>query len=148
MYDIVICSCGSDRRINILSKLKENNIICHVIHGLWGSLRDEIIGKAKILLNIHNYDNFTIYESIRCDRWVLAGQLVISETSNDDNYNDLKDLLILSDYDNLVNTVINVVNNYKKYNDEYLIKLNLNKQSIISQRKNYIYDLKKIINDI
>ena len=44
-----------------------------------------MIGKAKILLNIHYNEEYKIFESIRCEPWMACGLTVVSESSLDDS---------------------------------------------------------------
>ena len=82
---------------------KKINII--FISNIFGDARDKIIGKAKILLNIHGEDNFKIYENIRCERWRFAGITIISENCID----HVPKEIITSNYENISDTVINVL---------------------------------------
>lgn len=77
-YDIGIINCSSRRRKELLCKLKGIGLRVIDIRG-WKDERDSMVGSCKILLNIHLIDDFSVYEHIRCDRWLFAGKLIISE---------------------------------------------------------------------
>lgn len=69
-----------------------------------GEERDLLISKASALLNIHTHDNFTIYESIRCERWRQSGMPILSESSFEyKNETTYKNILFL-DKTNLIVT--------------------------------------------
>lgn len=119
--DIAFVGCLSPKRHHILQKLGEAGLSILMVEG-WKEVRDQNIAKCKILLNIHYDDSYNIYETMRCDRWIFANQLVISETSLKSDILDISDLVIFEKYDNLVNKVIEVINNYDKYYEEYLKK--------------------------
>jgi hypothetical protein len=111
-----ICFIGakSDKRNKIINELKEREINIDIITG-FSEERDKKLFTYKILLNIHFDDNYNIYESIRCDRCVFNKMIVITEKSLLDDKNLLKDKLVICEYKNLVDTVIDVINNYDMY---------------------------------
>lgn len=78
VFDIGIVNCCTKRRRKLLHYFQNLGYKVLDIRG-WNDERDYMIGGCKILLNIHFADNFSIYEHIRCDRWLFAGKLVISE---------------------------------------------------------------------
>lgn len=86
-FDVCIVGNQSDRRDSIIAKLRSNGIVVNSgisvnsITNIWGDERDRQIGLSRILLNIHAYDSYKIYESLRCDRWKFAGMPIISEKS-------------------------------------------------------------------
>ena len=49
----------------------------------WSEKRDSSIMKGKVFVNIHNSKPFKTYESIRCDRLLFSGNIVITEESTD-----------------------------------------------------------------
>ncbi|KAA0152659.1 hypothetical protein FNF31_06601 [Cafeteria roenbergensis] len=60
------------------------------------SKRDELIASARVLINPHRgHDNF-VFESLRCDRWIAAGHIVVSEPSWGDDTNDLRGAYVTS----------------------------------------------------
>ena len=77
-FDVCLVGTKSERRNIIVEQIKCNNITIDYIQGFGGE-RDERIGRCKILLNIHMYDNWKVYEEIRCERWRFAGMTIISE---------------------------------------------------------------------
>jgi hypothetical protein len=106
VYDIGFIGCLSMRRKYILDKLKENNIKVHYFE-LFGNERDVELAKCKYILNIHFQNDYQIFESIRCNRWIQSGFKVITENGFDclDNPN----LLILPYY-SLIDSIINLIN--------------------------------------
>jgi hypothetical protein len=146
-YDVIICTVNSDKRSIIYNKLLEKGVKVYNIGG-WEDRRDIEIAKGKILLNIHYNTHYKIYESLRCDRWLLSGMMVITENSIDDNELDVKDLLIIEKYDNLVDKVIEVLLNYEKYYNNYESLLLKKKEEIILNRKNKLNTVLNLINHI
>jgi hypothetical protein len=131
----------SNYRNEIIQKIYNNNITINNINNSWYNERDMKIGQTKILLNIHFNKNYNIYESIRCDRWIFAEKIVISEDTYNNDLIDLKDFIIFLSYNELANNAINIIKNdyiYKSliYSEKNKIKL----QNIINDRKE-IYNI-------
>lgn len=142
IYDVAICCINnSPRRQKIYDKLKEKNINVINVKG-WKMARDKQLAQTKILLNIHYHENYKIFEHMRCDRWILSGLLVVSETSLSDPSLDIKDHVIIEPYSNLVDKVIDILNNYDLYYQRYQLGLQKNKQNIINQRLNELENFK------
>ncbi|KAA0152661.1 hypothetical protein FNF31_06603 [Cafeteria roenbergensis] len=58
--------------------------------------RDELIASARVLVNIHYAVPNFVFESLRCDRWIAAGHVVVSEPSWGDDTNDLRGAYVTS----------------------------------------------------
>jgi hypothetical protein len=105
-YDICLVSQKSKRRQYIVEQLRNIGYRVIYIHNIYGDKRDIIIGKSKILLNIHAHDTRMCYESIRCERWRFANMTIISENCDEDILNGI----IVCTYDKVVNTCKEVLN--------------------------------------
>jgi hypothetical protein len=104
--------------------LKEKGVNVFYVNNAWRDERDILIGKCKILVNIHYGDDYNVYESIRCDRWIFSGKVVVSESSQDQENLDIYPLVEWAPYDKLVDKVIETLKNYDeivKKRDEKLI---------------------------
>lgn len=135
IYDVAFCSTGgSPRRLAIYNQLIKNKISVINIIG-WKEDRDHQIAQAKILINIHYEDNCFIFEHLRCDRWVFAGMIVITENSLSDEMLDIKDLIIIGKYENLVELVIKTLKNYENVHNQLCHKLKNKARSIVQKRK-------------
>ena len=134
IYDVIFVGCFSQKRRYIYDNLINNGINITVIDNTFGEIRDIEISRAKILLNIHCDENCNIYESMRCDRWIFAGMLVISELSLYNNILDINDLVIFEKYDNLVDKVIDVVKNYDIYKSKFIEKHHIMMEQIKKSR--------------
>lgn len=112
IYDLAfIVPIHNPRRNFIYNKLIINNIKINVIEG-WNDTRDYEIAKCKALLNIHFDENYKIFEEMRCNRWLMSGMTIISESSLYTNNieNNFKNLIFKS-YENICDYIIN----YFKY---------------------------------
>lgn len=132
-YDVAFIGAMSPKRKKICDELINKGINLNIVNG-WSDNRDIAISSAKVVLNIHYNDEYNIYESFRCDRWIFSGMLLISEKSIDNGSLDINDLVIFEDYDKLVDTVINVINNYDKYYKTFISSLDKNINNIKNER--------------
>jgi hypothetical protein len=106
-------------RQNIINILKEKNINIDIVSG-FNKIRDAELFKYKIILNIGYYpNNCRVMETFRCDRCIYNKMIVISDMKDDIENYYLKDYVIFTEYNNIPDKVIEVINNY----DEYYNKL-------------------------
>lgn len=131
-YDVAFVGCICSRRIEIITKIR-NNYKVNIVTG-WKEERDKEILKAKVLLNIHYADDYNIYESLRCDRFLLSDTIVVSEKSYLQESLDINDLLVVSDYSNLVSKVIDVLENYTTHMKD--LKQKREKSEVLTSRRN------------
>jgi len=123
-----ICFIGdlnSNHRKNILNNKRLINKID--IIGRYGKNRDQLLFKYKILLNLHYDNNYNVLEELRINRCIFNKMIVISENSIDQNKYILKNNMIFSSYDKIIDTVIDVLDNYDYYYKKLFSKFNLNK---------------------
>jgi hypothetical protein len=133
-YQVCFCSTNkSKKRLTLYSQLEQRGLRVVDVSG-WKEDRDCQIAEAQVLVNVHFDHDYQIFEHMRCDRWILAGLLVISETSLSDSLLDCRDLLITDTYDHLADTIVQVVANYDVYYAQYLERLNLHKAEIMETR--------------
>jgi len=70
-------------RNKILSELQKRGKSVKILEYVYSEERDVLIGKAKLLINIHFDENYRVFESIRCEPWLASGMNVVTETSLD-----------------------------------------------------------------
>jgi hypothetical protein len=80
-YDFAFVGSLSKRRKDIIEQIEKSYKV-NIVTG-WGEKRDKEICKCKYLLNIHYDDDYLIFESPRCNRWIENGMKVVSEQSFD-----------------------------------------------------------------
>lgn len=107
-HDVAMVPCRFERRQNICAALRAAGISVLEIDDKWGAERDEAIAQCRILLNVHVRKDNTIYEHLRCDRWLFLsnGPVVISETCVNQNTLDCADLLQFVPYEQIVETCL------------------------------------------
>lgn len=142
--DVVFTGTLSPRRMHIIAELRKAGVAVNVVDG-WGKDRDKRLMRGKILLNIHYREDYMVYESIRCDRCLFAGMIVVTEKSNRQDLVDINPLLIIEDYDNLVSRTLSVLVNYEaekqrlaQVRNEVLDQIVLNRRSDIVRIKDHL----------
>jgi hypothetical protein len=81
-YDFAVIGTPSKHRTNLINYVASKGYsVCHA-YG-WNDQRDKQVGKCRYLLNLHYNPEYTVYESIRCERWRFAGMPIYSEESLD-----------------------------------------------------------------
>lgn len=80
--DIEVLHYGSmnERRAGIIKQIEDTGVKVTQAFGVWGKERDELIARAKVVLNIHFYD-VAIFEQVRVSYLLNNGVLVVSESS-------------------------------------------------------------------
>ncbi len=146
IYDIAFVGSLSSRRAKILTELRKSGYQVNVVKG-WQKERDQEIIKSKILLNIHYAEDYTIYEAIRCDRFLFSGMIVVTETSISQDSIDINNLLIIEDYHNLVSKVKDVIKNYPSYLESLKLEREQTLPSIIISRKQDLVQVEKMLVD-
>lgn len=144
LHDVAICVDNIARRSVIIQELIKNGLKVVNCVG-WDKGRDKLIASSKILINIHYSDSHKIFEHIRCDRWILAGQLIVSEISSCEELLDIKDLVIFEKYDLMVAKVLDVIKNYDTYYANYASKLANSFDAIVSNRKNLCLKFRQLL---
>ena len=96
---------------------------------------------TKILINIHQTEHHHTFEELRVLPALLSGIIVISESSPLNNLIPYNDFIIWSSYDNIIETVKNVINNY----DDYHNKIFKSKHLLSILHKNNIRKMKSML---
>ena len=84
IFDYAIVGTLTPYRQVIADQLTARGLKVSIITNSFGFERDQRIAKCKVFLNIHANTNYQVFEGIRCNRWLAAGMMVISEKSLDD----------------------------------------------------------------
>jgi len=102
------------KRTKIWEDLQFSGLSCINILG-WGKERDELIKKCKVIVNVHHFECYKIFQHIRCDRLVFANKIVVSEKSLLVDQLDIKNHVIWADYNQLLQVTMNAVENFDQY---------------------------------
>lgn len=114
--DASVNSALTYKRTKVWEDLESSGLSCLNILG-WGAERDELIKKCKVIVNVHHFECYKIFQHIRCDRLVFANKLIVSENSLCVNDLDIKNHILWSDYKDLVQTAVKAVKNFDHYMD-------------------------------
>lgn len=119
---------------------EEPSIKCLNILG-WGRVRDREISKCRIIVNVHHFDSFLVFEDIRCARLVFANKLIVSEKNINDDLVDLKEFVHWAAFEDIVPTVKHLLVNFDHYQRELRTKP---KEHIIIARHNTLQQFKNM----
>jgi hypothetical protein len=137
-HDVCFVGTISEYRRKILNHLNSAGLKIITLENIYGIERDVQVAKCKVLLNMHFDKDHRIYESLRCDRWSLNGMIVITEESVFDFYNHTEELIKITNYQNLVNKIIELIQNYEECYKNYIFNLNKLIETKNNQRKDYL----------
>ena len=99
--DVLFYGSINERRKKLLEDLSEK-VKLHVVQGSFGEERDALIGRSKIVLNMHYYPT-RILETVRISYLLNNGCFVISEDADDNPWPELG--LVTAPYGKLIDTV-------------------------------------------
>jgi hypothetical protein len=148
-YDILFFGSMNERRKKILDYLLKHNIVVATTENMFGDNLYFHIKKAKIILNLHYYDN-ALLEIARLNEILQFNTLIISENSNlmKDNQDYYKDDVFFienidDDLDN-INILIEQIYDCLKYFNLYKKKINkIRKNTIETIYNEFSENLKK-----
>lgn len=112
--DVLFYGSTNARREKIMKELKQSGLNVVTLFGAYGKERDSVIARAKVIINIHFYDA-SIFEIVRISYLLANHKAVVAECNEDTEIDDdLKTAVALAQYDKLVETCIELVNNDEK----------------------------------
>ena len=148
-YDVMFFGSMNERRQKILDYLSKQNITIASTNNIFGDNLNFHLKKAKIILNLHYYDN-ALLETARLNEILKFNTLIISENSNlmKDNQDFYKDdIFFIENIDNElenINILTEQIFDCLKYFDTYKKKINkIRKNTIQNIYDQFATDLKK-----
>lgn len=124
------------RRTRLWEQLQVTGWKCINILG-WGAARDELLKQCKVIINVHHFECFNIFEQIRCDRLIFAKKFVVSDKSMFIENYDLAGNVLWEDYDNIIPRTREVLENFDMYNN---ILQSLTTDAVIVNRRAQLLD--------
>lgn len=107
--DVLFYGTVSERRRVVLEALHEAGLVVDARYGTYGRERDELVARAKVVLNVHTYPT-TILETVRLSHLWANGVPVVSELSPTTEVPDgLGDAARFVPYEQLVDATIALV---------------------------------------
>ena len=109
--DVLFYGSLNDRRSAILQALKDSGLKVHTVFGVYGKERDELIARARIVLNIHYYDT-KVFEIVRLSYLLANARAVVSECSAENELEQsAKGAFLAVPYSSLVETCQSLLRN-------------------------------------
>jgi hypothetical protein len=134
--DASVNSSLTYRRTRLWDKLQATGWKCINILG-WGAARDELLKRCKVIINVHHFECFNIFEQIRCDRLIFAKKIIVSDKSMFIENYDLLGNVLWEDYDNIIPRTKEVLENFDMYNN---IMKSLSMDAVIVNRRRQLLD--------
>jgi SAM-dependent methyltransferase len=109
--DVLFYGSLNDRRNRILNALKNAGVKVHTAFGVYGKDRDDLIARAKIVLNVHFYES-KVFEIVRVSYLLANSKAVVTECSEDTEMEEGLCHAVLSlPYDGLVEGCCSLLQN-------------------------------------
>lgn len=131
-YDFVFVGTFSSSRSRVLQVLRSLGYSVKIVEG-YKDIRDQELMKGKVLINIHFDHKYVVYESVRCDRLMFSGLMILSENSKDSN--DLTGVVHFTDLSEFVTKAVELVKNYDTEYPKFLQLLEQKKDQLINSRR-------------
>ena len=81
-FNIAVIGTPTPYRMNIIQEIRVAGYTVDFINE-FDEPRDKRVGQCSVLLNLHADKEYTIYESVRCERWRFAGMPIITMPCSD-----------------------------------------------------------------
>ncbi|MGD0462629.1 MAG: hypothetical protein ABSB74_09075 [Tepidisphaeraceae bacterium] len=110
--DVLFYGLPSNARLVAFNSLCQAWVKCVFACGLYGKERDELIARAKIVLNINRYEQSRIFEVVRVS-YLLANEKAVVSDVHPDSYiePDLKEAVAFSPLEGILETCQNLLKN-------------------------------------
>ena len=99
--DVLFYGSMNPRRQRVIEELRQRGLQVTSVFGVYGAARDQLIARAKIVVNIHFYES-KIFELVRISDLLSNGRCVVSESGNDPIEQDFRDVVCFASYEALV----------------------------------------------
>jgi hypothetical protein len=86
--DVLIYGLTSERRLQLFDALARLGLTTVFVSGLYGSARDDLISRAKIVLNINMYARSKIFEIVRVSYLLANKKVVVADLDTDTSIDD------------------------------------------------------------
>jgi hypothetical protein len=99
------------QRLRVFHDLCMNLVKTVYVHGLYGQARDQMIANSKIVLNINQYPEFSVFEVARVSYLLANSKAVVSDYSADSKIeSDLRDAVRFCSTDRVVEECLRLLN--------------------------------------
>lgn len=116
--DVLIYGKSSTLRLEIFDRLCQRGLKCLFVCGLYGQARDELIARAKLVLNINLYAHSRIFEVVRVSYLLANAKAVVADIEEDTHMeSDLRQAVALAPADKIVDTCVELVQDSARRNE-------------------------------
>jgi|SaaInlV_150m_DNA_2_1039686.scaffolds.fasta_scaffold01547_5 hypothetical protein len=123
------------RRTKMWNDLQKTEWKCINILG-WGKERDELIKRCKVIINIHHFEVFNIFEHIRCDRMIWAKKIIVSDNSLYMDKLDITKYIFCEKFDDIIPMAEKVLQNFTDYYRDSMKAISMDK--VIADRRDIL----------
>ena len=123
------------RRTKMWNDLQQTEWKCINILG-WGKERDELIKRCKVIINVHHFEAFNIFEHIRCDRMIWAKKIIVSDNSLGMDKLDITKYIFCEEFDNIIPMAEKVLQNFTDYYRDSMKAISMDK--VIADRRDIL----------
>jgi hypothetical protein len=110
--DVLFYGSMNDRRAAVIEQLRGLGLNVAAVFGVYGDDRDSLIGRSKVVLNLHYYDT-SIFELVRVSYLLANRKAVVAECHNGTEIDaDLRDGIALAHYGDLAGTCSQLVRDH------------------------------------
>ena len=114
------------RRKKLLENIKKFNLSHSNINNCFDKIKlQELYQNTKVLINIQQTPHHDTFEELRCLPALQNGVIVVSEKSPLSHLVPYNELIIWTDYYNIINKTKEVLENYEEYYDKIFTKKNI-----------------------
>ena len=107
--DVLFYGSMNERRAFVIEALRQVGLQVHTAFGVYGALRDALISRAKVVLNLHYYDT-SIFEVVRVSYLLANRKAVVAECHPGTEIDaDMCDAVRLAPYGELVDACMDLV---------------------------------------
>lgn len=137
---------NNPRRIKLLENISKTSLIHSNISDCFNKTSlQKLFQNTKVLINIHQTLHHDTFEELRCLPALQNGVIVVSEKSPLSHLIPYNELIIWTDYDNIINKTKEVLESYEEYHKNIFSKKNIEiLNNIDNENKRIIED--KIMN--
>jgi hypothetical protein len=115
------------RRYKLLENINNNNYFDHInINNCFDKNDIENLYKdTKVIINIHQTPHHDTFEELRCLPALQNGVIIVAEKSPLNNLIPYNNLIIWCEYDDIINKVKDVLDNYEEYHSKIFTNDNI-----------------------
>ncbi len=109
--DVLLYGMPGAARMDVVRRVCGTGLGCVFACGLYGASRDDLIGRAKLVLNVNLYDRSRVFEIVRVSYLLANGKAVVSDVFPDSVINDdLRDAVAFTPQERIAQTCVRLVN--------------------------------------